>query len=120
MAVHGFTDVETAFKAFTERPTEPADAERLLRDELILQTCVTVLGMPDMKKGSRAELIMQTFTEAITNLQSTQLPPGVKKDALYKVYRGKSGAKNGGMLDGDAIWARFKVRARSFRFRTSA
>jgi hypothetical protein len=120
MAVHGFTDVETAFKAFTERPTEPADAERLLRDDLILQTCVTVLGMPDMKRGSRGELIMQTFTEAVTNLKSTQLPPGVKKDSLYKVYRGKAGAKNGGMLDGDAIWARFKVRAHSFWFRTSA
>jgi hypothetical protein len=50
MAVYGFPDVETAFRALTERPTDPAEAERLLRDVLILQTCVTVLGKPDMKK----------------------------------------------------------------------
>ena len=120
MAVYGFPDVETAFKALTERPTEVEYAERLVRDVLILETCVTALGKPDMKKGNRAEFIMQTFTEAVTNLKSPQLPPGVKKEALYKVYRGKANAKNGGMLDGDAIWARFKVRAHSLWFRTSA
>ena len=120
MAVYGFPDVETAFKALTERPTEPEYAERLLRDVLVLETCVTVLGQPDMKRGNRAEMIMQTFTEAVTNLKSDQVPQGVKKEALYKVYRGKSSAKNGGMLDGGAIWARFKVRAHSFWFRTSA
>ena len=51
VAVYGFADVETAFRALTERPTDPADAGRLLRDDLILQTCVAVLGLPDMKKG---------------------------------------------------------------------
>ena len=120
MAVYGFPDVETAFRALTERPTDPAEAERLLRDVLILETCVTVLGKPDMKKGTRAEFIMQTFTEAVANLKSSQVPQGVKTDALYKVYRGKVNAKNGGLLDGDAIWARFKVRAHSLWFRTSA